>query len=59
MEIKRIEIRGQPWAKTRDPVQKVQQKRVGDVAHMIEFLPSKCEALSSNPNSTKRRASIA
>jgi hypothetical protein len=28
-------------------------KRAGDVAQVMECLPSKCKALSSNPNTTK------
>jgi hypothetical protein len=29
------------------------QKRAGGVAHVVEHLTSKCEALSSNSNTTK------
>jgi hypothetical protein len=32
--------------------------RVGDVAQVIECLPSKQEALSSNPNTAKRKHSF-
>jgi hypothetical protein len=28
--------------------------RAGGMVHVIESLPSKCEALSSNPNTTKK-----
>jgi hypothetical protein len=31
------------------------QKRAGKVAQVVEHLPSKCEALSSDPSSTKKK----
>jgi hypothetical protein len=30
-------------------------KRTGDVAHMVEHLPNKCQALSSNSSSAKNK----
>jgi hypothetical protein len=37
----------------RDPISKViNMKRAGRVAQVIEYLPSKCEALSSTSNTT-------
>jgi hypothetical protein len=38
------------WAKSKTPVSKNgRAKSAGDVAQVVECLPSKCEALSSNP----------
>jgi hypothetical protein len=31
------------------------QKRPAGVAQVIEYLPSKCEALISNPNTTQKK----
>jgi hypothetical protein len=32
--------------------------RTGGMAEVVECLPSKCEALSSNPNTTERKSNI-
>jgi hypothetical protein len=39
----------------RDPVQKITTaERAGDITLVVEHLPSKCEALSSNLNTTTK-----
>jgi hypothetical protein len=45
------------WASSSgDPIlKKKSQKRAGGVAQVVELLPSKCEALSSNPNTAKKK----
>jgi hypothetical protein len=41
---------GEKW----DPISKITRtKRIGGMARVIEHLPSKCEALSSNPSMAK------
>jgi hypothetical protein len=41
---------------TEDPMPKIPKaKRTGDVAQVVEHLPSKCKALSSNPNTAKKQ----
>jgi hypothetical protein len=44
------------WANSpRDPISKISNtKRAGRGAQVVECLPSKCEALSSNANTTKK-----
>jgi hypothetical protein len=49
-------VRGQPWANSfRDPISKKTkpQDRAGRVGQEVDDLPSKCEALSSNPSTKK------
>jgi hypothetical protein len=41
-------------AKTQNPIQK-QLKWLGDVAQIVEYLPCKSEALSSNRNPAKKK----
>jgi hypothetical protein len=45
------------WANSlRDPILKnPSQNRTGGVAQVVKCLPSKCEALSSNPNTEKKK----
>jgi hypothetical protein len=39
-----------------DPISKIARvKRTGRVAQVVEHLPSKCEALNSNPSTAKRK----
>jgi hypothetical protein len=48
VEIRRIMVQGKPRQKTRPYFQNTQQKKsVVRVAHVVEYMPSKCEALSS------------
>jgi hypothetical protein len=47
---RRIKVQSQP-GKKQDPIWKVTKaKKAGGVAQVLELLPSKCEALSSNPS---------
>jgi hypothetical protein len=42
--------------KKRDPISKITRaKRAGGVAQVVEPLPSKCKALSSNPKTKKKK----
>jgi hypothetical protein len=56
-DIKRIMVQSQRWQivpKTlfrKNPT----QNRAGEVAEVVECLPSKCEALSSNPSNIKKK----
>jgi hypothetical protein len=44
------------WEKAQDPIwKKTKSKRSGFVAEVVESLPSKCKALSSNPSTTKKK----
>jgi hypothetical protein len=44
------------WAKSKTLSQKYPtQKWAGRVAQVVQCLPGKCEALSSNPNTTKKK----
>jgi hypothetical protein len=44
------------WAKKRDPSSKITRaKRAGNVVQVVERLPSKHKAMSSNPSTTKKR----
>jgi hypothetical protein len=53
---KRISVRGQTPAKIQDLTRKITEaKRVGNTAQDIEHLPSKLEALSSSPSTTKKQ----
>jgi hypothetical protein len=50
-----VEIEGtlsrSAWAKTKDSIRKItKQKRTGGMIQVVECMPSKCEALSSNPH---------
>jgi hypothetical protein len=48
-------VGGQP-GKKRDPISKITRaKRVRGMAQVIKCLPSKCEALSSNRNTDKKK----
>jgi hypothetical protein len=38
-----------------DPIQEIQLKRAGGMAQVLEYLPSKGEALSSNPSTKKKK----
>jgi hypothetical protein len=43
------------WAKKLDPIRKITKaKRAGGMAQMVEHLPSKSEALNSNPSSASQ-----
>jgi hypothetical protein len=51
-EIKRIAVQSQP----RQILENTQHKKMGGrVSQMGECLPCKCEALSSNPNTIKKK----
>jgi hypothetical protein len=54
-EIRRIEVQSQPgqieFLSRKYPT----QKRAGGVVQVLECLPSKCEALSSNPSTKKKK----
>jgi hypothetical protein len=51
---RRIGVQGQSGQKLRDPISKLTKvKRVGGVAQVVEHLPSKCAAQSSNPNTAR------
>jgi hypothetical protein len=55
--IRRIAVQGQPRANSSLVLKTLSQKhptpkRAGRMAQVVEYLPSKCEALSSNPSST-------
>jgi hypothetical protein len=51
---RRIVVQGQPWAKTQDTTKK-SKNRLGHMAQMVNCLPSKFRALSSNPSTKKRK----
>jgi hypothetical protein len=57
-EIRKTAVQGQPRQIVRETLsQKLKtQKRTG-VAQMVVHLSSKCEALSLNPNTTKKKKS--
>jgi hypothetical protein len=56
---RRIVVYGQPSQKHETLSEKwLKQKRVGDVAQVVEPLHSKCENLSSNPNTKKKTEAI-
>jgi hypothetical protein len=58
-EIRRITVQIQPWSNSLwDPILKnPTQNRADGMAEVVECLPSKCEALSSNSstNNNKKR----
>jgi hypothetical protein len=56
-EIRRTVVRGQPRQIVREPLSRenTSQKVAGGVAQGVEHLPSKCEALSANPCTTKKK----
>jgi hypothetical protein len=55
-EIRRIAVQGQSGQIVLESLfQKYPtQNRAGRVAQVVEYLPSKCKALSSNPSITKK-----
>jgi hypothetical protein len=59
-EISRIEVQASPGKEFLRPYLKNNQhkKRVGGVAQVVEWLPSKCKALSSIPVLPKKVSSI-
>jgi hypothetical protein len=50
-EIRRIEVRNQSWQIVKETLSQkyTTDKRTGGGAQVVGHLPSKCEALSSNP----------
>jgi hypothetical protein len=47
---RKITVQGQGKVSTKTPTEKhTKSKRTGDMAQMVEYLPSKHEALSSSP----------
>jgi hypothetical protein len=55
-EIRRIEVQSLPRANSSgDAIWKITQKRTDRVTQVIEHLPNKCEALSSNSSSIKKK----
>jgi hypothetical protein len=56
-EIRRIVVQSQPQANSsQDPISKIPNtKRANRVAQVTECLPSKHEALSTNPSITKKK----
>jgi hypothetical protein len=57
-EIRRTEVRGQPMYIVCGTLSQNTQhikKRAGGVAQEVQHLPSKYEALNSNPNMTKKK----
>jgi hypothetical protein len=56
-KIRRITVQSQPWQIVRDTLFQKHPtwKRAGKVASVVECLPSKCEALSLIPNTTKKK----
>jgi hypothetical protein len=57
-EIRRIMAQSQSQANSsQDTISKIPntKKRAGRVTHVVDCLPSKCEALSSNPSTTKKK----
>jgi hypothetical protein len=58
-EIRKISVRSQPQQIIRDPISKkkkiIKSKSTGRGAQMVKCLPSKCEALGSNPNTAKKK----
>jgi hypothetical protein len=59
-ELRRITGRGQPQENSsQDPISKTpSQKRAGGVNQVVEGLPTRCEALSSNLRATKKRRGL-
>jgi hypothetical protein len=52
---RRISVLGWSQAKSEDPISKITKvKRAGGMAQMVESLPSKCMALSSNTSTVKK-----
>jgi hypothetical protein len=47
----KMEVQGWPQAKSMRPYlkKKIDQKWLGGTAQVVQYLPSKCNALSSNP----------
>jgi hypothetical protein len=41
--------------KNQGPVSKITAKRAGGMVQVVEFMPSKCNALDSNPNTIKNK----
>jgi hypothetical protein len=56
-EIRRIAVQGQPGQTVYEPLsgKYPTYKRAGGVVHVVQFLPSKCEALISNPSTAKKK----
>jgi hypothetical protein len=55
-EIRKIEVQSQPRANSsQGPTSKKKKKRAGGVAQVVEDLPSKREALRSNPMLKKKQ----
>jgi hypothetical protein len=54
---RRITAQEQPQAKSMKPYLKNNQtkNRAGGVAQVVACLPSKCESLSSNPSTSKKK----
>jgi hypothetical protein len=61
-EIRRIKVQSQPTANSwRDPISKKkpsQERRAGGVVQVVEHLPRKLEALSSNTSAAKKKKKI-
>jgi MinD-like ATPase involved in chromosome partitioning or flagellar assembly len=52
----RIVALGQSQVKSHDTVQKItKENRIGDIVQVVEHLASKCEVLSSMPNSPTQK----
>jgi hypothetical protein len=55
---RRIVVQGQSKSFVQDPIWEIKQKRNGGVVQVIEHLPSKCEALSSNSSIGKKKKKL-
>jgi hypothetical protein len=54
------QLEGSPGKKfSRSYLENIQHKRAGRVAQVVECLPNKCDALSSNPGTIKKKAILA
>jgi hypothetical protein len=46
------------WAKSKAPISKTTAEMAGGLVQEVEHLPRKCEALSSNPSTAKKKKII-
>jgi hypothetical protein len=54
VEIGKIVVLGEPGQKNREPVLKIiKAKTAGSMTQVVERLPGKCKALSSNPSTIR------
>jgi hypothetical protein len=54
---KRITVQADLGINTRPYLKNNKTKRAGGVTQVVEYLPSKCKVLSSNPSTKKKRQS--